>query len=156
MRRLKDREVKELMREFARTQPSMNIPESARDFDEVVVGDNAVYFVDGVGLIIRIKGNLFPSLRFTKAIELLPHVVVDMGAIAHIVNGADVMRPGIKEIRSEFSKDDLVVIIDEKFGKPIALGFAELDSAKMKGVSRGKAIRSLHYVGDELWKNSTK
>jgi len=156
MRRLKDREVKALLRDFARTYPNMDVLESAKVFDEVAVGDDAVYFVDGASLIVRTKGGLLPSLKFTQAVDLLPHVIVDMGAVAHIANGADVMRPGIRDVRDDFGKGDLVVIVDEKFGKPIALGLAELDSIEMKRVSKGKVIRSVHFVGDELWKNSAK
>jgi PUA domain protein len=156
MRRLKDREVKALLRELATASLKSDLLESAKDFDEVTVGEDAVYFVDGIPSIVRTKFGLLPSLRFAKAIDLLPHVVVDMGAVAHIANGADVMRPGIKDLRSDFGKGDLVVVVDEKFGKPIALGLAEVDSAEMKLVSKGKVIRSVHYVGDELWKSSAK
>jgi PUA domain protein len=156
MRRLKDREVKALLRDFKSTYPNATLAESARDFDEVAVGEDVVYFVDGVPLIVRIKGGLLPSLKYSKAIDLLPHVVVDMGAVAHIVNGADVMRPGIRDVRGDFGKGGLVVIVDEKFGKPIALGVADVDSSEMRRVSKGNVIRSVHYVGDELWKHFAK
>ena len=156
MRRLKDREVKALLREFAGAHPGIDLLESAKDFDEVVVGEDVVYFVDGTPLIVRTRSGLLPSLKFAKAIDLLPRVVVDMGAVAHIVNGADVMRPGIKNVRGDFGKGGLVVIVDEKFSKPIALGIAEVDSTEMMRVSKGNVIRSVHYVGDELWKSFGK
>lgn len=156
MRRLKDREVKALLRDLASTYPNLAVLESAEAFDEVLVGEDAVYFVDGVPSIVRTKSHLLPSLKFTKAMDLLPHVVVDMGAVAHIANGADVMRPGVKVVRDNFGKGDLVVVADEKFGKPIALGLAQVDSEEMKRVSKGKVIRTVHYVGDELWKHSSK
>ena len=156
MRRLKDREVKALLREFMRTYPNVELSESAKEFDEVAVGGDMVYFVDGVPLIVRTKFGLLPSLKFTHAINSLPRVIVDMGAVAHIANGADVMRPGIKDVRGDFGRGGLVVIVDERFGKPIALGVAEVDSTEMRGVSKGKVIRSVHYVGDELWKTFGK
>jgi len=156
MRRLKDREVKALLRDFTASYPTTPLPESAKDFDEVIVGEDAVYFIDGTPLIIRTKRGLLPSLKFAKAMDLLPRVVVDMGAVAHIANGADVMRPGIKNVRGDFGEGDLVVIVDEKFSKPIALGVAEVDSTEMMRVSRGNVVRSVHYVGDELWKSFGK
>jgi PUA domain protein len=156
MRRLKDREVKALVRDFTGIYPNLDLPKSAKDFDEISVGEDVVYFIDGAPLLVRSKGKLMPSLKFTKAIDSLPHVIVDMGAVKHIVNGADVMRPGIKDVRGDFRKSDLVVILDEKFGKPIALGVAEVDSTEMRRVSKGNVIRSVHYVGDELWKNFGK
>jgi PUA domain protein len=156
MRRLKDREVKALLRDFTRTYPNIALFDSAKGFDEIAVGEGVVYFVDGAPLIVRTKVGLLPSLKFTKAVDLLPRVVVDMGAVAHVANGADVMRPGIRDVRGDFGKGDLVVIADEKYGKPIALGLAEVDSTEMRRVSKGKVIRSVHYVGDELWKNFAK
>ncbi len=63
------------------------------------------------------------------------------------------MRPGIREIKNEFSKGNLVVIVDEKFGKAIALGLAEMDSGTMRSVNKGKVVANVHYVGDELWKS---
>jgi len=156
MRRLKDREVKALLRDFVKEYPDIVIPGSAKDFDEVAVEEEAVYFVDGVPLILRTKDGLLPSLKFSKALDLLPRVVVDMGAVAHIANGADIMRPGIKEVRGDFTKAHLVVVVDEKYGKPIALGITEVDSAEMRRVSKGNVIRSVHYVGDPFWNSFGK
>jgi PUA domain protein len=153
MRRLKEREVKALLREFSRVYPNVALLESAKGFDELTVGEDVVYFVDGVPLIVRTKVGLLPSLKFMKAMDSLPRVVVDMGAVAHIANGADVMRPGVKDVRGDFGKGGLVVIADERYDKPIALGLAEVDSTELRRVSRGKVIRTLHYVGDEVWKN---
>jgi len=81
----------------------------------------------------------------------LPRIVVDMGAVPHVVNGAQVMRPGIRELNGAFGKGELVVIVDEKFGKAIALGVAEMDSTTMKQMSNGKAVMNVHYVGDSFW-----
>ena len=156
MRRLKDREAKALLRDFTSIYPNIALFESPKCFDEIAVGEGVVYFVDGAPLIVRTKVGLLPSLKFTKAVDLLPRVVVDMGAVVHVVNGADVMRPGIRNVRGDFGKGGLVVIADEKYGKPIALGLAEVDSTEMRRVTKGKVIRSVHYVGDELWKNFGK
>ena len=148
--------MKTLLREFARTYPNVAMPESAKDFDEVAVGEDMFYVVDRAPLIIRAKGRLMPSLKFAEALNSLPRVIVDMGAVPHIANGADVMRPGIKNLRGDFGRGDLIVIVDEKFGKPIALGAAEVDSTEMRRVGKGNVIRSVHYVGDELWRNFGK
>jgi PUA domain protein len=47
------------------------------------------------------------------------------------------------------------LIVDEKFGKSIALGLADMDSMAMKSASKGKVIMNVHYVGDELWRAFT-
>jgi PUA domain protein len=156
MRRLKDKEVKRLLRDLISAYPSAATLGSAKNFDELTVGEQVVYFVDGTPLIVRTKIGLLPSLKFDTVIGSLPRIVVDMGAVAHVANGADIMRPGVKDIPGDFAKDELVVVVDEKYNKPIALGFTEVDSAEMKLIGKGKVIRNVHYVGDDLWRSFGK
>ena len=156
MRRLKDKEIKRLLRDFIGIYPGAAMLESAVNFDEVTVSEEAAYFVDGKPLIVRTKRGLLPSLKFDEVINSLPRITVDMGAVAHVVNGADIMRPGIREVHGDFAKGALVLIVDEKYGKPIALGRTEVDSAEMRGMSKGKVIGNVHYVGDDLWRSFGK
>jgi PUA domain protein len=156
MRRLKDKEVKRLLRDFVGVYPSAATLDSAKNFDELTVGEQVVYFVDGTPLIVRTRTGLLPSLKFDKVINSLPRIIVDMGAVAHVANGADIMRPGVKDVQSDFAKGELVVIADEKYNKPIALGLTEIDSAEMRLMPRGKVILNVHYVGDDLWKSFGK
>ena len=150
---LKDKETKQLLREFIQRYPSSeSLLVSAREVEELQVGDDFVYFLNGRPSILRTKFGLLPSLKFDEFIGILPRITVDMGAVSHLVNGADVMRPGIKDIPSGFTKGDLLVIVDEKFSKNIALGQADMDSSAMKTLGKGKVIVNLHYVGDEVWK----
>ena len=152
LRHLKDRESKQLIREFTDRFPlSMTILSTAKHLEEHVIEDGAVIFVDGKPWIVRSQGRLYPSLKNEPVLNTLPKIVVDMGAIPHITNGAQIMRPGIRRIEGEFSKDDLVSIIDEKYRKIIALGVAEMDSDMMKTQIKGRVISNIHYVGDPLW-----
>jgi PUA domain protein len=152
-RRLKDKEVKHLLRELITTYPSAEVLESASNFDELIVSEGAVYFVDDAPSIIRTEKGLLPSLKFDKVIGSLPRIIIDMGAVARVANGADIMRPGVKDLQGDFGKGKLVVIVDEKYGKPIALGITEVNSEEMRAMSKGKVIENVHYVGDELWRS---
>jgi PUA-domain protein len=152
-RRLKGKEVRHLVREFTQRYPtSSSILHVANDFEELIVDDSSVVFVDGRPLVVRTQGLLLPSLRFDELLNTLAKVIVDMGAVAHVANGAQIMRPGIKQIKDSFSKANVVVIVDEKFGKAIALGIADVDSSVMQSTSKGKVISNVHFVGDVLWK----
>lgn len=154
MRRLKEKEAKQLLREFIQRYPSSEqFLTSSKDIDEQVVGDDKVFLMNGRPLFLRTRLGLLPSLRFDQFLETLPKVVVDMGAVAHIANGANVMRPGIKAIKDDFAAQGLLLIVDEKFSKNIALGLADMDSAAMRAMNKGKVIVTAHYVGDELWKS---
>lgn len=95
---------------------------------------------------------LIPTLKYLQTHPLLKKITIDMGAIKFIVNGADVMRPGIVEIEEGIQKDDCVVIVDQNNRKPLAVGIALFDTQEMKAMPKGKVIKIIHYVGDEVWK----
>ncbi len=110
-----------------------------------------IIFVNGKPLIMIVEGQ--PFFTALGAIELSPKkrlVVVDSGAVKFIVNGADVMSPGIVSADPDIAAGDLVVIIEEKHRKPLAIGKALIPGSEMKGT--GKAVKSLHHVGDLIWK----
>jgi PUA domain protein len=65
------------------------------------------------------------------------------------------MRPGIREFKGDFASGSLLVIVDEKHGKAIALGRADMDSGSMRSQAKGRVITNLHFVGDEFWKSFT-
>lgn len=109
-----------------------------------------LFMVNGKPSFARVKGRLVPVLS-SPLVELLPAVVVDMGAVPHVCNGADVMVPGIVEV-SEFEAGKLVVVRDERHRKPLVVGEALMSSEEIRRACRGKAVRNLHYVGDRVWK----
>jgi len=78
-------------------------------------------------------------------------VVVDMGAIKFITNGADVMSPGIVDADKNIKENDQVWICDERHHKPLAVGIALMSGEKMLSEKQGKAIKVVHYVGDNAW-----
>lgn len=111
-----------------------------------VVMDNdtiiGVYFND----------RLFPTVRGLLSLPpVSKYVTVDMGAVKFVVNGADIMSPGIVDADPKIGVDDIVWIRDEKNGRPIAVGTALMRGDEMVDSDRGKAVKNLHYVGDEIW-----
>ena len=84
--------------------------------------------------------------------NVLKKITVDMGAVKFVVNGADIMRPGIVEIEEGILKDEFVAVIDKNNQKPLAVGIALFSSEEMKSMTSGKVIKNIHYVGDELWR----
>ena len=107
-------------------------------------------FVDGRPLIMVMEDR--PFLTVLGAIELNPRkklVIVDSGAVRFIVNGADVRNPGIVSADPEIEAGDLVIVAEERHKKPLAVGKALIPGKDMHG--EGKAIKSLHHVGDPIW-----
>lgn len=111
-----------------------------------------VYLVDKEPLLLEKDGILFPSLRGALARPFPERrVVVDMGAISFVVNGADIMRPGIKEVSPDVKAGRPVQIVDERHGKPLALGVALFDAEDLLAQEKGKVVKTFHHVGDEIW-----
>ncbi|MHB1867897.1 MAG: PUA domain-containing protein, partial [Nitrososphaerales archaeon] len=78
-------------------------------------------------------------------------ITVDSGAIKFVCNGANIMRPGIVKIEGDFQAQDIVVIKEQKYGKPIAVGRVTLSKPEMESATKGAVITNLHYVGDKFW-----
>jgi PUA domain protein len=118
-----------------------------------VVDDDGFIFVDDKLLFVRHDDGWFPTIKLLLSdpgIEFLPKVIVDMGAVKFVVNGADVMRPGIVGT-GFFEKGSFVVIVDENNNKPLAIGKALFSSEEMMNLNSGKVVETLHFVGDEIW-----
>ncbi len=113
-------------------------------------------FVDGEPLLFKIDEKIFPTVK--GALKMNParrRVIVDPGAVKAIINGADIMGRGIVEADPSIKEDDLVIITEQAHGKALAIGKALVPGKEMAGKA-GKAVRSIHYVGDEIWKLEQK
>jgi PUA-domain protein len=94
----------------------------------------------------------FPTLR--GILEWAPSMKwceVDLGAIPFLLNGADCMAAGIHGACDCIEEGDLIWIRDQTHGKPLAIGWAAMDAASMVEAMKGKAVKMLHHIGDELW-----
>ena len=118
----------------------------AGDFDVLIENGRIVAFIRREPERIAPTCRLLMAKRPTRR-----HVTVDMGAVKFVNNGADVMAPGIVEADPEIQPGDLVWIRDEKNKVPIAVGEAVIPGAQMPRGPKGKAVKSLHRVGDEMW-----
>ena len=113
--------------------------------------ENIIY-KDGFPIFFYKKEILIPHLKLLQANNILKKIVVDMPAVPYMVKGADVMRPGIKEIDEGIRKGMLVSIVDEKNKKAIAVGISEFSTEELRVLKTGKVIKNIHWVGDEIWK----
>jgi malignant T-cell-amplified sequence len=95
---------------------------------------------------------IVPFLGTEQILSAFPSVVVDMGAIKFVCNGAKIMRPGITKFDS-FKKGDFVLVKDEKFSKVLAVGRALEDSVIAIQKTKGYIIENLHYIGDVFWES---
>ncbi len=100
---------------------------------------------------IDAQAEIFPLLKDMWILPSRPTVVVDSGAVKFVVGGANIMRPGITKVEGEFSQGDLVLVKEEKFGKAIAVGRANLARPQLEEAKKGAVVENLHYAGDKFW-----
>ena len=113
--------------------------------------DNNSQLMVGDGIIIlKINDDYLPFLNQNNILEKFPNVMVDMGAVKFMCNGANVMRPGIKKY-TEFVKGDIICVIEESQHKFLAVGKAITDSSELENISKGEIIKNLHYISDKYW-----
>lgn len=150
MKQLRKSEIKELNERI--TWLGIEISKKAHISSE----ENFFYEKDEISFF-DCQGIVYPCIKqILHKPEILTHfkkVVVDMGAVRFVVNGADILRPGIVSYDPDLKKDDPVVILDESHNKPIAIGRAIYSATDMKKNANGKAIKNIHYVGDHIWKS---
>ncbi len=92
-----------------------------------------------------------PFVGSSQAADLFPSVTIDEGAIKYIINGADVMRPGITKYGEWGEAGKLVIVREAKKGRAIAVGKATVSSSEMGELKKGSCIKNLHHFGDRFW-----
>jgi len=114
---------------------------------------DTLYAVNNILKLWKSKDGYIPvlTLLLNKQVDLKT-VVVDMGAIRFVTNGADVMRPGITKIEPTIKKNDIIQIVDETHSRALALGKALFDANAMESKTSGKVIKNLHTIKDNVWK----
>jgi PUA-domain protein len=150
---LKSSEAKRVLQELGQKFPAFAAElHSKQIVEEIDVENGKLYILDNKPFAVSKASGLFPSLMNDDVLKTLPSITVDMGAIPHICNGADIMRPGIKVINGEFEKGAVLLVKDIKFGKSIGICIAEVSSGSMQTMGKGKAAHNVHYVGDSFWR----
>ena len=115
------------------------------------IGSGQLYLIEGKPLFFKISKLVMPTLLFDQFHSTLPTIVVDMGAVPFVCKGANIMVPGIVRVENEFEKDELVLIIDEKHSKPLAIGNSLYSSNEIRKMKQGIVIKNLHFVSDKIW-----
>jgi PUA domain protein len=149
--RLRQKEIRAIASEIARVLGTQSFDESAIVDMAETLGFEIV-IVDGKALAFVVDGHPFLTVRgLLRYSPTKRYVTVDMGAVKFVANGADVMGPGIVDCDREIAEGELVWIRDVTYLKPLAVGRAIVAAPRMAMKEKGKAVASIHYVGDKLW-----
>ncbi len=146
---LKKKKIKEIKNELGDYETLINNKDKVELLE---VDPNNFILVNGQPNIIIINNKPYPTLKAILNNDLkTKNVTVDMGAVKFMTNGADVMSPGITEADENIKPGDVVIIVDETHKKPLAIGTSLITGEEMVENDKGKAIETLHYVGDHIW-----
>ncbi len=149
--RLKNKEIKNILAEL-KSKFNCNFFDEESSVEKGILGDYEVVLIDNEIDFMYHENNLFFTLKGLYKYKLKNYfVIVDMGAIRFITDGADIMAPGIVDADPNIVENDYVWICDIKNKKPLSVGIALMTGEQMKNQNSGKAIKNIHYVGDNLW-----
>jgi len=150
---LKAKESKNLLRKASENlKTDLELLFKNRGDVEVVETEvGQILLIDGKPLLVKSGEHIYPTLKFDEYFHSATKVVVDMGAVPHVCKGANIMAPGIRRFEGQFDKNSIVFIVDERYGKPIALGTILYDVEDVKHVKQGIVVKNMYYVGDRTW-----
>jgi PUA domain protein len=150
--RLRRKDVTDLVGRLA-DEFGMVVPVDDIPIDEAEAGPHRLVLRGDEPIALLLGDRIAPTVRGLLAFPGTKRAVtVDMGAVRFIYNGADVMAPGITEADPALRSGDVVWVRDEKNRRPLAVGRAIMDGPTMAREEKGKAIETLHHVGDEIWR----
>lgn len=150
--RLRQKDVADVIRRLAE-EFGMTVPLDDEPLDEAEAGPFRLLLRGNEAIALFVDDGIVPTVRGLLAFPATKRwVTVDMGAVRFIYNGADVMAPGIVEADPTIREGEIVWIRDEKNRRPLAVGSAIMDGPTMSREEKGKAIKTIHHVGDEVWR----
>lgn len=150
---MKEKEAKKLLSDFFQ-KAKINSQDSANlkpPIELAKANGDEIFLISGKPIFAKSNNNLFPTLVSERLLSSMPKITVDLGAVPHVCNGADIMVPGIVHFEGNFNKGDIVVIADERHRKPLAITIALYNAKQAKMLKQGKILKNIHHVGDRLW-----
>jgi len=159
---LSKREVKEIIREMSEIFGGEIAKKMLGKKDRVEVAEfdkmTEIILVNGRPFFIRRKELVFPlvialyELSNEEDLRKWPRrVVVDEGAVPFVLNGADIMAAGIVDADEDIKEGDFVFVVEENYGRPLAIGIALMAGKAMKERPKGKAVKNIHHAKDKIW-----
>src|SRR3989344_7629155 len=111
---------KEVLKELAQYKIEL----TKKDLIQLQEEEQKFILINKEPAFFYLQNKPLPLLKYLQHPEhqhILKKITIDMGAIKFIINGADVMRPGITAIEEGIQKDEPVVIIDQTHKKALAV-----------------------------------
>lgn len=151
---LSKKEKKHLLLKLTQTygESASSLFQVTSDIEEIRTDKGSYLVKEGKVSFFLYKENYIPTIHYLREIDsLLPKIIVDIGAIRFITNGADVMAPGVVHYDDNIEVDTIVSIHEEKAGSILGVGLSLLSSKDFRKIKKGKVVKLLHYLKDDIW-----
>ncbi|VDD87577.1 unnamed protein product [Enterobius vermicularis] len=133
------------------------------NFKLVKCKDHIELIVDSEGTVNFIKTRdtgYIPALRLLhKYPFIMPHQQVDKGAIKFVLNGSQIMCPGLTspgaKMTDNVPKDTLVAVMAEGKKHALGIGIMKMSTEEIRSVNKGVGIENMHHLNDGIWKVKT-
>ncbi|THD22217.1 Translation machinery-associated protein 20 [Fasciola hepatica] len=116
-------------------------------------------FADGQGDVLffcQREGPFIPSLKLLhKYPFMLPHLQVDRGAIKHVLNGSNIMCPGLTSPGARMTQvpqGSVVAVMAEGKEYALAVGITSMSTDEILSINKGIGVENVHYLNDGLWR----
>ncbi|MFH4982752.1 hypothetical protein AB6A40_009461 [Gnathostoma spinigerum] len=150
-----------IQEQFPLLEPYMNdILPKKDNFKLVKCKDHVELIANSEGTILFIKPRdtpYIPSLRLLhKYPFMMPHQQVDKGAIKFVLNGSQIMCPGLTspgaKMTDGVAKDTVVAVMAEGKQHALGIGLMKMSTEEIRSINKGVGIDNLHHLNDGLWK----
>jgi PUA domain protein len=121
---------------------------------EIAETDKGITLIlmDGEPVLFKSPEGYFPTIKGALKINADKRfVTVDKGAVPFVARGADIMRPGVVDFDRGIKEGNAVIVNEETYKKPLAIGISLWDGREFEERKIGKCVKNLLRVGDDVW-----
>ncbi|VDK44878.1 unnamed protein product [Anisakis simplex] len=130
------------------------------NFKLIKCKDHVELIADSEGNVLFVKPRdlpYIPSLRLLhKYPFMMPQQQVDKGAIKFVLNGSQIMCPGLTspgaKMTDNIPKDVVVAVMAEGKQHALAIGVMKKSTEEIRAINQDIGIENIHHLNDGLWK----
>ncbi|MHA1707843.1 MAG: PUA domain-containing protein [Candidatus Heimdallarchaeaceae archaeon] len=133
-------------------EKALNLLTKTVVLEEVRTDDGKFYVQNRKIWFFIYNSKMVPSIYCLRETSLdLPSVVVDIGAIKFVTNGADIMAPGVVFFDDNIKEGTVVCIREEKANTILSVGLSLIPAKYFSRTKKGKVVKNIHYINDQIW-----
>ena len=149
IRQLSKKRYKEILSKLSEFGIQTSLQKS-KNIKSISFKEGDLILVEDHPSIVYVQDLYIPFIGALNKFEGYKKVYVDKGAVRYLINGADIMRPGIV-YWEPFNESNIIVAYVEEYNTPLVIGKSLISSKKLDDVKKGKVILNLHHVKDRFW-----